>query len=1152
MPPSFRIYSSSAGSGKTYQLTKEYLKLALATEDAAYFKTILAITFTNDAAGEMKERILGALRRFARLPEGATDNLLTEIAEELTQEGPLAYLETAEERQRVLQQRAAATFRLALYHYADFAVSTIDSFVQRIVTAFTRELGLPATFEVELDSATVLQSAVALLLDKVNRDPNAALLSKTISDFALNKAEEGRSWNNLPEELVQFGQFLLSEPVHEAVEQLQQLSLQDYRRLYDNLRLRKQEIETLVEQTAAVALETLEAHGLEAEHLNGGGNGVYGHFSNWRRWLELPAAGGQFPTATALKPLESGDWSSAKSKKGPLREAVDAAAPVLEQVFRQLQAQREKLLSDYLLAAGMLPYVFQVSLLSELSKAVDQLSRDRGVVLIAEFNRRIAQIVLREPVPFLYERLGDRYQHLLIDEFQDTSVLQWNNLLPLVENALGQGNLSLAVGDAKQSIYRWRGGEMEQILRLYQNQTEHLYQRVADQELRQILTERYRTIDGALEARNLSTNYRSGAAIIQFNNELFRFISSTHAALPLVQGIYDADFVQQAPASAPAAAHVELLFTENDAPACRYDAALGTYTPETLPGYLVGQTLDYDESTLYLTLQLVEKAVADGFALQDVAVLCRTRQTSRRTAKFLKERGYDIISADSLSLEFAEVVNLLVVLFRVLNQPADTLARAEALLLVDRVVRGLDPAPERARHHAGLANAESVQPFWDELRALGYDVQERETGNLGLYELTERLVGLFGLLNRVAEREYLFRFLDLTLEYSLRFGNNLNNFLAYWDQKKSTLSINAPAGRNAITITTVHKAKGLAYGVVIVPFADWTLRPHLNTLLWGRLPEVTDRPVAEMPGVAVVSQKQDLLHTPLAEQYTEEVEKTFLEGLNTLYVALTRPRYRLYLISRQPKPTKSSKDDAAPSDKPAASVAELLHRFLVSTGQWQQEQMAYVLADAQGQLPFEQPAAATQATEPAGQLPTTLPLHNLTSTPWEQRLRLKQHANAVFDFDDQQEQREWNRRLHYALRRVKQADDVDRVAGQLVAEGLISTRERAGLVERLHEVVENPRMAHYFSPQVAAEAEREILVGGTRKQDYKPDRIVFEGLPSGQGRRVTLIDFKLPPPHPGHRQALQRYAVLFRQLRFEQVCCVLYYFETQEVQEWEA
>ena len=195
----------------------------------------------------------------------------------------------------------------------------------------------------------------------------------------------------------------------------------------------------------------------------------------------------------------------------------------------------------------MLPYIFHVSLLSELNKAVDQLSRDRNVVLIAEFNRRIAGIVLREPVPFLYERLGEKYQHLLIDEFQDTSVLQWNNLLPLVENAVSNGHLSLAVGDAKQAIYRWRGGEMEQILRLYQNETQHLYGRIADDELRELLQDRYYTLDRALEARNLNTNYRSAPEIIGFNNDFFGHVSETHAALPLVRGIYDAGFRQEAP-----------------------------------------------------------------------------------------------------------------------------------------------------------------------------------------------------------------------------------------------------------------------------------------------------------------------------------------------------------------------------------------------------------------------------------------------------------------------------------------------------------------------------------------------------------------------------------------------------------------------------
>ncbi|QDA61758.1 UvrD-helicase domain-containing protein [Hymenobacter jejuensis] len=1139
MPQTFRIYSSSAGSGKTYQLTKEYLKLALGSEDPAYFKSILAITFTNDAAGEMKHRIIEALRRFAYPIDNQEDVLLREIAEELAADGHLPrHAQTAAERQQELRRRAAATFRLVLYHYADFAVSTIDSFVQRIVQTFTRELGLPATFEVELDSDTVLQSAVALLLDKVNRDPNSKLLSRSLADYALTKADEGRSWNNLSDELVQFGRFLLSEPVHEAVAQLQQLSLQDYRRLHETLRKRKEEIETTFQAVAARALATLDAAGVTEADLYQGKSGIIGYFAKWQERLLPDKEANSYVRAT----IEQDKWYSGKVKTAADKLRVDAVKVDVTAAYQELENLRSAQLSDYLIVTGMLPYLFQVSLLSELSKAVDQLSRERGVVLIAEFNRRIAQIVLREPVPFLYERMGERYLHLLIDEFQDTSVLQWNNLLPLVENAVSTGNLSLAVGDAKQAIYRWRGGEMEQILRLHKNQTEYLYGRIADEELRDLLQSRYITLDQALEPRQLNVNYRSAPGIIQFNNDFFGQVSQTHPQLPLVQGIYDEEFGQESPDRLPAASgspgHVELLFTDNDTLARRYDPATGAYTEEPLPGLAPNHVFDYDESTLYLTLQLVEQAVHDGFRLQDIAVLCRRRDSSRRVAKFLKERGYPIISADSLSLEFAEVVNLLVAVFRVLNQPADTLARAEALLLVDKVVRRTAPTPDRARHIAGLANAAHALPFFDELRTLGYDVQERETGNLGLYELTERLIGTFGLLGRNEESEYLFRFLDLTLEYSLRFGNNLNNFLSYWELKKSTLSINAPAGRDAITITTVHKAKGLAYGVVIVPFADWSLTPYRGTLLWGRL-TTDEKPVPEMPAVAVVSQTQALTRTPLALQYTEELEKTFLEGLNMLYVAFTRPRHRLYVITRQPKPTKATKEgDTTDTPEQARTVAELLHRYLVATHQWDDERTAYILSDGQNAVP----SANKQALSP-----DLYPLTNLASTPWEERLRLRRHANTVFDFDDQQVQREWNRKLHYALRRIILAIDDDRVAAQLVAEGLVSTRERAELVEKLHHVTQHPQMAHYFSHSVLVETEREILVGGARRQDYKPDRIAFEPNLGPAPGRVTLVDFKIPPPEAQHKRQLQQYAELFRQLGYSDVQCVLYYFDTEEV-----
>jgi ATP-dependent exoDNAse (exonuclease V) beta subunit len=1202
MPATFRIYSSSAGSGKTYQLTKEYLKLALGDEDPGYFKRVLAITFTNDAAGEMKQRIIGALRTFAHPVEGKTDTLLAEVATELAEEGKMPrFATTAEEQQQEVRRRAQATFRLVLYHYADFAVSTIDSFVQRIVTAFTRELGLPATFEVELDTEAVLQTAVAALLEKVNRDPNSKLLARTLSEYALSRAEEGKSWNNLAGELVEFGGFLFNETVHEAVAQLQTLTLQDFRRLHETLRKRREQIEGEFRMVGEQATAALAAAGVTETDLYQGRSGIFGYVTKWDERL-LPE---KEPNSYVRATVEQDKWYSGKVKTAADRQRVDEAKAALLTAYGQFEQLRATVLPDYLLLAAMQPYLFHASLLNEMNKIVEQVSRERNIVLISEFNRRIASIVLTEPVPFLYERLGERYNHLLIDEFQDTSVLQWNNLLPLVENAVATDNLSLAVGDAKQAIYRWRGGEMEQILRLHQGQTDALVNRATNPEMQELLRERYITLDQTLEPVSLNVNYRSAAEIVGFNNSFFNHIREQHAAFPLVQDLFGADFQQMIPGgTSPAsltdspsllasslegeqelasdtnssytaeefdftratdfdvepefqpnaaptrvrqlggkAGHVEILFTQDDAPARLYNADNGTYDDALLPGYPTGASLDYDESTLYLTLALVEQALRDGFQLRDIAVLSRRRRGSRLVAKFLKERGYDIISADSLSLEFAEVVNLLVAIFRVFNQPADTLARAEALLLLDKVVRKLAPTPDRARHIATLANAEHAGDFYDEFRALGYDLREQETGNLGLYELTERLIGLFGLLGRSGESEYLFRFLDLTLEYSLRFGNNLNNFLTYWDQRKSALSINAPAGRDAITITTVHKAKGLAYGVVIVPFADWSLEPFRATLLWGRLTEA-DKPVAEMPAVAVVPLTKALTRTALSDQYTEEREKTFLEGLNMLYVAFTRPRHRLYIITKRPE-TNCKAADTDVADTPggaARNVAELLHSYLRHQNRWQDEQVSFVLSEG---------GAAPVSSHNQPTTTNNFYLSNLETAPWEERLRLRRHANTVFDFDEQERLGEWNRKLHYGLRRLELATDVERVARQLVAEGLISSKERSALQDRLHAVVQHPQLAHYFSTQVSVETEREILVGGVKRRDYKPDRVVFgtTALTSGRsGTRVTLVDFKVPPPQPQHRRPLQQYAQLFRQLGYEQVECVLYYFGSEEVQ----
>jgi ATP-dependent helicase/nuclease subunit A len=463
-------------------------------------------------------------------------------------------------------------------------------------------------------------------------------------------------------------------------------------------------------------------------------------------------------------------------------------------------------------------------------------------------------------------------------------------------------------------------------------------------------------------------------------------------------------------------------------------------------------------------------------------------------------------------------------------------------------VRRLAPTPERARHIAEVANnIESGQPFFDELRSLGFDVEEHKTGNLGLYELTEKLIGIFGLLGANAESDYLFRFLDLTLEFSLKYGNNLGNFLTHWDERKGVLSINAPGGADAITITTVHKAKGLAYGIVIVPFADWALVPRTDTLLWGRL-QAADKPLADLPDVAVVRLNKTLTYTPLAEQDADEREKTLLDGLNTLYVAFTRPRHRLYILSKVPaEPKKTTGElplaiaaEPAATQGPARDVADLLAGYLRHLGRWQVDATSFVL---------NQGAEASQKIKKQEPEDKRFNLTNLTSTPWDERLKLRRHATTVFDFDEQAQLGELNRKLHYALRRLLSAPDLGRTLRQLVAEGIINQQERPALETRLQAVLADPRLAPYFAEDLAVETEREILIGGHTQRAYKPDRIVFSPGSSRAGQTVTMLDFKLPPPQDIHKIRLREYAKLFRELGYADVRGIIYYFESGEVVE---
>nr|WP_255478723.1 3'-5' exonuclease [Rufibacter sp. XAAS-G3-1] len=661
---------------------------------------------------------------------------------------------------------------------------------------------------------------------------------------------------------------------------------------------------------------------------------------------------------------------------------------------------------------------------------------------------------------------------------------------------------------------------MEQILHLHRNQTQHLYQ---NSRFEENVAPRYDTLRWTISPQLLSTNYRSAPEIITFNNELFRYISEENPQFPLLQAIYDENFKQQSPEGKETGkAHLQILFTQDEDSPRKYDLDACTRTEEIYEGYAEDDLLSYQESTLQLVLQMVQQAQADGYAPRDIAVLSRTNRNSKLVANFLKQKKYDIISQDSLSLQFAEVINLIISFFRILNQPGNSLARSQALYLVYKVVHQELPDNVTTNKIAALATNPSVDPFFAYLQEKGFDLAYRDAGNLSIYELTEKLIRVFDLLDKNNECEYLFRFLDLVLEYTLKHSNNLNNFLEYWDLHKENLSINTPKDRDAITITSIHKAKGLDYPVVIVPFCDWSLEPQTSTLLWGTLP-------ASVAGdsklrTAVVTLNKKLEQTALSEQYTQKLEKTFIENLNMLYVALTRPVDRLYLIAKGQNFTKGGAQK---------NVSYWLHKFLESKKLWQEGTHCYQLAKGPQQAVSHKPVTEDVYV-----------LDKFTSADWAKNLKLKQHANNVFDFETQQEHRRWNRKLHYALARITYAEETPKALRQLVHQGIISQRELPTLTQMVQHVLQHPQMQRYFSRAVTVENEREVL--DVRTNRYKPDRIVF-----GETGDVTLIDYKLPPAQPEYAKNLNSYAALFRELVFSKITCVVYYFEEERVEEWE-
>ncbi len=894
----FKIYSSSAGSGKTYTLTKEYLKLALQSEDPHYFRHILAITFTNDAANEMKARIVGALRGFSfpELTSAKEQSRSQALLEEISQEIKLPV--------KTLALRAQHIFHKIIYNYTDFAVSTIDSFVNKIVNAFTRELEIPYNFEVDLDTDALLKNAVDRVLEKVGQESKIKL-SDFIIDWVNQKTEEGKNWSRIAQDLVSFAKDLMNESAYPFLELLQELDIDDFQRLQVQIKLQQDKIEKEIVKIAKDAAQLISKSGLKDSDFHQGSRGVPGYFQKHQDPNKFKI--NEEPNTYIRAALEQDKWSkninaSIENIKGQLADAIYG----IEAIKKDKGG-----LSIFL--GRLKPQLYQLALIKEIETELKKVKQENNSIHISDSNKKIAQIISHEPVPYIYERVGEKFNHILIDEFQDTSVLQWQNLLPLVENNLAEGHFNLIVGDAKQAIYRWRGGEMEQLVYLYKNRIQDIVKLSgADSPF---LEDRYEMLRQNHLPAQLNFNFRSYQEVIQFNNDFFNTLLKTDfkTKFPLFPEIYDEHFAQKVPPqNTKQGGHIEIQFME--------------------------EGKEYEEQTLQQVLKLINQIREDGFEWRDIAVLTRNNSRGKLVANFLKKQGIDVLSQTSLLLASDEKVRFLVALLKVIHKPEDGLAKSEALYLFYKVVKNETPTPA-TNQEISLIVSGSIMAFYDKFSNEGYSLHYARLQAMDLYELVEKMIEAFGLLQEQGRLEYLFRFLDVILQFRLKTNTTLETFLEYWEEKKEVLSINIPKDLNAIQVTTIHKSKGLEYPVVILPFADWDLEPRANSSLWVEVPEklqeAFELPEGRKLKAALINMSKDLEKTPIDEQYQNELQKTFLESINMLYVALTRPVHRLYLLSKMLKDGKKEVSQK--------SVNYLFYVYLLSKNLWDKDTSQYIL-----------------------------------------------------------------------------------------------------------------------------------------------------------------------------------------------------------------
>ena len=1067
------VYKASAGSGKTFTLATEYIKLVV--QDPQCYRNILAVTFTNKATEEMKMRILSQLYGiWKQLPDSEKYKKVIREKTGLSD--------------TVVSERAGMALGYLLHNYNYFRVETIDTFFQGVLRNLARELDLTANLRIGLNDSQVEELAVDQLIEDLH---TTDILLQWLLKYIMDNISDDKSWNVIGQ-IKAFGKTIFHDNYKNVSNTLRQKMEEPgfFDRYTARLKELRQSAEERMKGFAQDFFDTIASEGLTIDDFSYGKSGICGFF--------LKLQDGVFDESSVGKRVidSMGDPEKWCKKTHPRKELIYSLADSsLGQILRMAFEERPRQWKIYQSADITLRHLSQLRLLGSIEKKVRELNESANRFLLSDTQQLLHALIDGSDTPFIFEKIGSQLQHVMIDEFQDTSTVQWQNFKVLLSETMSQEDAeNLIVGDVKQSIYRWRSG---------------------DWRLLNDIQAQFPDPEAQLDIRTLSTNYRSQRNIIEFNNLFF----ST-------------------------AAQLEYLALQDDPEATALQRAYED-VEQTVPDKLEENGLihiqllpseDYQENTLRQIADIVCDLRTKDIKPSEMAILVRSNASIPLIADYFTKHLPDIriVSDEAFRLDASVAVNLLVEALHLITHPDDSLAKADIAKLYQCYV-----LESQTTDNELLL---STNPL-DELLPEAYVNHFEELLNLSLYELTERLYTIFGLNRLKGQSAYLCAFYDQLISFTTENSTGIDAFVTEWEENLCAKTIQSDE-IDGIRLISIHKSKGLEFDHVIIPFCDWQLEKSQGNILWCQPDEA---PFNELPIIPIDYNQKQMMGTIYEDDYRHEHLQNTVDNLNLLYVAFTRASQSLFVIGK--RHAKNSRSVLIEQVLPL--VAEKKPTAILSGIENENEPLVFSFGSLMVRT-AEDTSCTNLSPNPFLQQTTTIGIDIDTfdnPVSFRQSNRSKDFISQQDEENDDQQQRQYIQTgsiLHQIFSTIRTSADIDVALKRLQLEGILYDEQITAekISSMLRRRLQNPRVADWFSDRWTLFNECTILtVEDGEVIERRPDRVMTDG------NEWVVVDFKFGSPKDEYHDQVRQYMQLLADMGHSNIKGFLWFVYSNKITE---